>query len=249
MLLRHNLKMTSYVNLPPLSEEHIMSLLAWHDSTKKTLINPGAIALQKPWLGSRIRDFKENFKSPMEVVDGIPGNPWNSDFVNRFPDLVKIFNNLPFDRIEKILLLQNNKFCQSHNDQSSFLYDDIATEPCNYRLTLRRSTASEGFFVQPKPVESWGSANALLFRGLRRFFWDARPGHWWTLNNFCCQHGSDWKEGDDKVIISIQGTPNREKHLELLKNSEHLECLEHPDITKFETFENIDFQKEVPKSS
>jgi hypothetical protein len=249
ILSRYNLKMTSYINLPPLSEEHITSLLAWHDLTKETLINPGAIALKKPWIASKIRDLAANLELPTEIVNSIPGNPWSSDFVNRFPEIVKIFNSLPFNRIEKIILLQNNKFCQSHNDQSSLLYDDISIEPCNYRLTLRGSTASKGFFIQPKPVTSWGSTYALLNKGLPVVYWDAKPGHWWTLNNFCCQHGSDWEEGDNKVIISVQGTPNTEKHLELLNNSEHLECLEHPDIIKFADFENIDFQREVSKTN
>jgi hypothetical protein len=260
MLARHNLIMTSYVNLPPLSDEHITTLLAWHDSTKETLSNPGAVALKQPWIASKIRDFAENLESPTTVVSSIPGNPWNFDFISRFPEIAKIFNSLPFDKIERIYLLQNNKFCESHNDQSSFLYDEFSIEPCNYRMTLRGSKVSKGFFVQPKPFKSWGSADALKNQGLPVFYWNAKPGYWWTLNNFCCQHGSDWKRGDDKVIISIQGTPNTEKHLELLKNSEHLKCIEHPNLVKFDSlsagekqkkianFENFDFQKEIPET-
>lgn len=250
--------MTSYVNLPPFSEETVNKLLEWHDSNKKRLANPGAVALRQPWEASTIRDFYINMLNPVKVVDSIPGNPWSFDFTQKFPELISVFNSLPFLQIERILLLQNTKFCDSHNDQSKFLYNEASLEPCNYRMTLRGSKVSKGFFVQPKPFKHWGSEDALKNQGLPVYYWDAKPGYWWTLNNFCCQHGSDWKPGDDKVILSIQGTPDPEKHLELLKNSEHLKCIEHPNLVKFdaasvaeqkkqiENIKNISLEQETP---
>lgn len=259
MLERYNLIMAGYINLPPLSEENIAKLLAWHDSTKKTLDNSGAMALNQPWIASTIRDFDVNLKSSTLLDNSIPGNPWNYDFTTKFPELVSIFDSLPFTRIERILLLQNTKFCESHNDQSKFLYLDNSIEPCNYRLTLRDSKSSKGFFVQPKPFKTWGTQHAIKNQGLPVVHWNAKPGYWWVLNNFCCQHGSDWKEGDDKVILSIQGTPNHEKHVELLKNSEHLKCVEHPNLARFdeaspaekkkkiENLKNIALSQEIPE--
>jgi hypothetical protein len=259
MLERHNLIMAGYINLPPFSEENITKLLEWHDLGKDRLDNLGAEALGQPWIASKIRDFEVNLKSPILVKNSIPGNPWNLDFAIRFPDLVSIFNSLPFKKIERILLLQNTKFCPSHNDQSKFLYDDNYIEPCNYRLTLRNSKKSKGFFVQPKQFKDWGTQHALKNHGLPAVHWNPKPGYWWVLNNFCCQHGSDWKEGDDKVILSVQGTPDHEKHLELIKNSEHLKCVNHPNLTRFdnaspeekqkklENLKNIVLTQEVPE--
>jgi hypothetical protein len=250
--------MVGYINLPPLSEENITKLLDWHDSNKDRLDNLGAEALRQPWIASKIRDFDFNLKSPTLAKTVIPGNPWNSDFIMRFPELVTIFNNLPFQRIERILLLQNTKFCDSHNDQSKFLYSDNHIEPCNYRLTLRDSKKSRGFFVQPKPFNSWGTQHAIKNQNLPLVHWNAKPGYWWVLNNFCCQHGSDWQEGDDKVILSIQGTPDPEKHLALLKDSDHLKSLEHPNLSifdksspaekkkKIENLKNIVLTQEIP---
>lgn len=234
MLERYNLIMVGYIDLPPLSKDNIDKLLTWHDSTKETLDNPGALALNQPWIASKIRDFEVNLKSSILTDNSIPGNPWNSDFASKFPELVSIFDSLPFTRIERILLLQNTKFCQSHNDQSKFLYSDNYIEPCNYRLTLRSSKTSRGFFVQPKPFETWGTPHAIKNQNLPVTHWNAEPGYWWTLNNFCAQHGSDWKEGDEKVIVSVQGTPDPVKHLELLKKSAHLKCVEHPNLAIFD---------------
>lgn len=245
MLDRHNLIMVGYINLPPLSEKNITELLDWHDSSKNRLDNPGAEALGQPWIASKIRDFDVNLKSSTLVGTNIPGNPWNTEFVIRFPELVTIFNSLPFERIERILLLQNTKFCKSHNDQSKFLYNDNHIEPCNYRLTLRNSKKSLGFFVQPKPFNSWGTQHAIQNQNLPLVHWNAKPGYWWVLNNFCCQHGSDWEEGDDKVILSIQGTPNSKKHLQLLKESSHLKCAEHPDLAKFDNSSPEEKKKKI----
>lgn len=240
MIERHNLMMTSYIDLPPLAQNSIDALLSWHDSVKTMLDNSGAMALNNPWISSAIRDFKTNLETSTEVENSIPGNPWNSDFVSKFPDLVKTFNALPFTHIERILLLQNTKFCPSHNDQSKFLYSDNSIEPCNYRMTLRDSKSSKGFFVQPKPFSTWGTQHAFKKQGWPAMFWNAKPGWWWVLNNFCCQHGSDWKEGDDKVILSVQGTPDPVRHLELLKNSTHLRSLDHPNLAKFDNSSDQD---------
>lgn len=237
--------MVGYINLPPLREDDINKLLDWHDSTKDRLDNLGAEALGQPWVASRIRDFDVNLESPTLVRNSIPGNPWNKDFTSKFPELVSIFNSLPFDRIERILLLQNTKFCPSHNDQSKFLYPDNSIEPCNYRMTLRDSKTSRGFFVQPKPFKTWGTRDAIWNQGYPLMHWNGKPGYWWVLNNFCCQHGSDWKEGDDKVILSIQGTPNSERHLELLRNSDHFKCIEHPNLKKFDESSPAEKQKKI----
>ena len=259
MLERRNLIMTGYVNLPPISHENITKLLNWHDSNKDQLNNLGAEALGQPWIASKIRDFDVNLKSAGYAKKSIPGNPWNTDFLLRFPELVDILNSLPFKKIERILLLQNTKFCPAHNDQSKFLYSDNYIEPCNYRVTLRSSTKSKGFFVQPKSFKDWGTQHALKGHGLPAMYWNARPGYWWVLNNFCCQHGSDWREGDDKVILSIQGTPDDEKHLKLIEDSYHLKCIEHPDLKRFdqssseekqrklENLKNIVLSQEVPE--
>lgn len=258
MLERHNLIMTGYVNLPPLNEEDITKLLNWHDANKQTLDNLGAMALNQPWVASTIRDFRVNLKYAKAPTGNIPGNPWNYDFIIRFPKLVSVFDSLPFTKIERIILLQNTKFCAAHTDQSKFLYLDNSIEPCNYRLTLRQSTKSKGFFVQPKPFKTWGTQHAITDQELPVMHWNAKPGYWWVLNNFCCQHGSDWREGDEKVIISVQGTPDPEKHLALLKNSEHLKSLEHPNLSifdksspaekkkKIENLKNIVLTQEIP---
>lgn len=213
-MLKENLIMAGEVDLPTMSDKVISKLLKWHDSNKKLLENRGAAALYHPWVHTKIRDTDE--MDSVELPNTTPGAPWNKEFVELFPELIEFFNILPLKSIGRIILLETVKPCTPHIDLSSMYYTDITLEPCNYRMTLRASN-SNGFYVQAIPAEEFGQGprrdKTSVFQ---KEHFKPRLGHWWVLNNWCCQHGSDWEEGDSKVLISIQGEP-KDQHRELLK--------------------------------
>jgi hypothetical protein len=222
-MLRHNLKMVTEVAVPGIPQNLVTALLRWHDDNKSVLANTGAVALNRPWVSTTIRDVD----ATSTVCGSIPGSPWNPVFVKQFPQVVSILNRLPLQHIERIYLLETQAVCPAHTDMSRLLYDDNTLEPCNYRMTLRESTSSSGFYVQPKEIANWGGPTKSVTSPIINY-WACSIGKWWTLNNFICQHGSDYSPGDHKVIISVQGTPNPVTHPTTLIASEGLPCIWHP---------------------
>jgi hypothetical protein len=209
--------MAATVDLPPMPAETVQKLLEWHDQNKVILDNVGARGLETPWYHTKIRDT-ENLPNSKTIQGTLPGAPWNSDFVSQFPELVLFFNNLPLMRVGKILLLETYKECFSHIDLSSHNYSDVTYEPCNYRMTLR-DTPGNSFYVQPIPENEFGSGPRKNRPSpYDRVYYHADIGKWWVLNNWCCQHGSEYTEGDRKVLISVQGTPYV-KHRSLIKSN------------------------------
>jgi len=208
--------MTATTSLPSMSQSLIDQLLKWHDANKTVLVNKGANALYSPWVSTKIRDgdLKENII--YNIPNTIPGTQWNKCFVEEFPQLVEYFNCLPLKRVDKIILLETTKSCVPHVDLSSLYYNDISLEPANYRMSLRHGK-SNGFYVQPVPEDQFGYPRKEQFSPYPKQNYNPEVGKWWVLNNWCCQHGSDWIEGDQKVLISVQGTPSL-KHIEVINN-------------------------------
>jgi hypothetical protein len=236
MNLEHNLNMVMEVALPPIDKKLLEEILKWHDQQKTLLNNPGSRALRFPWLATTIRDYEQNLKNSIELDYGISGNPWNRDFVENFQDFVEVINSIPLTEIKRIYLLETIKPCPTHVDMSKQLYNDLSLEPCNYRISMRENTSNSGFYIQPKPRKEWGNSRAILSgdteynngNGIDPITWTPKVGHWWVLNNYCCQHGSTWQEGDNKVILSVQGTPDTKKHKELLERSKDCNKIDHP---------------------
>ena len=240
--LQYNLKMVMAVDLPELPQHLISGILEWHDSKKKLLNNSGAAGIKYPWISSHIRD-NVDIANPVNLKETIPGSPWNKEFVELFPDAIPFFNNLPLINIERIVLLESTKPVPVHVDRSKLHFRSNILEPTSYRMYLRNAEKSNGFYVQSKPMREWGSPNAIgmdsvghehMTQPLPKNFWKISPGKWWLLDNFCTQHGADWKEGDDKVIISVQGRIDPAKHKELMNKSSNLECIKHSALEKAE---------------
>lgn len=211
-----NLILAATTTLPKLSLDRVSDLLQWHDKEKTLLENKGSVMLYNPWLHSKIRDI-DQLDNNIEIKNSIPGAKWNKKFVDEFPELVDYFNCLPIKNIVRILILETFKECVPHIDLSGINLNFI--EPSSYRMMLRNNT-QKGFYVQPIPKEEFGT-------GIRKeksspydkIYYRPLIGEWWLLNNWCCQHGSDWEKNDSKVLISVQGTPSIE-HMKLrhLKN-------------------------------
>jgi hypothetical protein len=216
--------MTATTSLPPMPQPLIDRLLQWHDKNKSVLTNRGATALYSPWLSTKIRDGDLTENAVYHIPNTLPGRQWNRSFVNELQELVEYFNCLPLKKVDKIILLETTKPCVPHIDLSSLYYNDISLEPANYRMSLRHSK-SDGFYVQPIPENEFGSPRKERHSPYPKQHYNSEIGKWWVLNNWCCQHGSDWTEGDNKVLISVQGTPS-EKHREVINNVENV--LYHP---------------------
>jgi hypothetical protein len=174
------------------------------------MTNKGATALHSPWLATRIRDQDITENAIYYIPNTLPGRQWNRSFVNECKELIEYFNCLPLKRVDKILLLETIKPCVPHIDLSSIYYNDMSLEPANYRMFLRHSN-SDGFYVQPVPENEVGGPRKERYSPYAKQHYAPAIGKWWVLNNWCCQHGSDWTEGDNKVLIAVQGTPS-EKH-------------------------------------
>jgi hypothetical protein len=199
--------MAGETDLQGITQARLINLLSWHDSNKTLLKNKGSIGLDNPWVHTKIRDsdLTGNYKT---LKDSIPGSPWNVDFINNFPDLIKIFDSLPLKVIHKIVILETIKECVSHIDGSSGLYKDKSFEPCNYRMLLRKSQSSQGFYLQGISPEKFGcNPEKEIDSHYPKEYYQPAIGKWWVLNNWCCQHGSDWQSGDQKVLISVLGVP------------------------------------------
>lgn len=226
--MANNLKMVSYVDLPPLEEGEIDKLLNWHDGRKTVMSNKGGQNLEFPWLWTQIRDI--DLEGGVQHPGTLPGSGWNEDFLLNFPDLASYFNCLPMTDVTRIVLLETKKSVLPHVDLSSEYYDGHIFEPANFRMTLRNADGP-GFFVQALPRDMWAigpsTNNETQFS---KDHFKAELGRWWVLNNYCCQHGSDFQPGDRKVLISVQGKISP-RHLALLHRSEHLESINHPEMT------------------
>lgn len=223
------MKMVAYMSLPGLLSTQVEKLLLWHDAQKATLTNKGGVNLNYPWVHTKIRDEDLQPTEKVEVPNTLPGSAWNQEFVKKFPDIVEHLNCLPLRFVSKIILLETTKVCLTHIDLSKSWCDDVTMEPWSYRMTLRNAVGP-GFFVQPIPKAEWGSGpRTSKYSPYPKQHFKAEVGHWWVLNQWCCQHGADWQEGDQKVLISVQGTPS-EEHRQVLNRSTLLPALIHPDV-------------------
>jgi hypothetical protein len=207
MKIDHQFIMAGETNLQGINQTRLTDLLSWHDLKKTLLKNKGSIGLGNPWIHTKIRDsdLTENYKT---LKNSIPGSPWSTDFIDKFPDLIKVFDELPLKVIHKIVILETIKECVSHIDGSSELYKDKLFEPCNYRMLLRKSQNSQGFYLQAISPEKFGcNPRKEIDSVYPKEHYRPAIGKWWVLNNWCCQHGSDWQPGDQKVLISVLGVP------------------------------------------
>lgn len=228
MISQSNMKMVAYMDLPALPLTRVNALLEWHDARKETLTNRGGVNLGFPWTHTKLRDSDLLPAESVAVRYTTAGSAWNSEFVSQFPDIVEYFNCLPLSYVGKIILLETTKACLTHIDLSTSWCKDVTMEPWSYRMTLRNSEGP-GFFVQAIPKAEWGSGpRTSKHSPYPKQHFKAEVGRWWALNQWCCQHGSDWQEGDRKVLISVQGTPY-EEHRNVLNRSELLPALIHPE--------------------
>jgi hypothetical protein len=216
-MIDNRLIISGVTNLPGLSTSDIEKLLEWHDNNKKTLINQGSLGLKKPWVHTKIRDT-ELLKKSVFIDNKIPGSAWNKDFIENFSNLVEIFDQLPFTFIEKIIILETIKDCEPHIDASSKHYQDNSLEPCNYRMLLRKLKPTKGFYLQGLEKKDFGiTPQKNVKTSFPKQYFSPTIGKWWVLNNWCCQHGSDWIDGDSKTLISVLGTPST-SHLNVLNS-------------------------------
>jgi hypothetical protein len=216
--MKDNLILAATTGLPVLSTANVDRLLVWHDNNKTLLENKGSVILYNPWLHTKIRDI-DPMSNPVEISNTTPGAPWNGDFVKEFPELVEYFNCLPIKNITRIVLLETFKDCVPHIDMSGIGINFL--EPSSYRMTLR-DQQEKGFYVQPIPKEEFGSGiRKEEFSPYNKIYYHPEIGKWWILNNWSCQHGSDWTDSAHKVLISVQGVPSME-HFNVKKLLENI---------------------------
>jgi hypothetical protein len=248
-MLKYRLKMIMEVDLPQMPRHLVNGILEWHKENKKILNNIGANNLKYPWISTHIRD-NTSIDNPIQLKNTIPGSPWNSEFVDLFPDAIEFFECLPLLNIERIVLLESIKPVMSHVDKSKSHCPNNILEPASYRMYLNDATESDGFYVQPKPIAEWGNHRAIssasqgyeyLTEPLPFRFWKTDIGKWWALDNFCSQHGSFYKEGDNKVIISVQGKIDASRHSKLLDNSVGMKHIKHDELIKCENATQEEF--------
>ena len=93
---------------------------------------------------------------------------------------------------------------------------------------MLRNNSRNGFYVQPIPKEEFGSGiRKEMYSPYDKIYYKPEIGKWWVLNNWCCQHGSEWNEGESKVLISVQGAPSPE-HMKVRNFNRLTNIITHP---------------------
>ena len=183
--------------------DSVEDLVAYHDEHKFIIDGPVMKKLGNPWYTYQpVQDFV-----------------WDKNFVERFPNFYKDVMSLPFDSIRRISFLESYKIVAPHQDMSR---DSVELEPCAYRTFLAND---ETFYLTPCPDDlidgkSKRIEDASVLDEFPKFFPNCELGRWWIMNNQNSIHGTIPQQlGSKKIIVSIWGKVNPERHMQFLEEA------------------------------
>ncbi len=169
--------------------------IKWHESKRKR--NQDNIAYSTkdfiaPWLVSFA--FHKDYG-------------WCNRFLKVIPNFQDIlYNHLPYNDVVYVNFLEQKIPCQLHQDVGS--RPDKEDEPGSYKA----------FMVYDKPLMYFQEK-----RDVEDKIYINHPNHltkWFAINNYDALHAADLpKSPDRKIIMTILGKLNKEKHQEILKRS------------------------------
>lgn len=177
----------------------VWKLLEWHDKYKRPLQGAGADQLDNPWTASQPRQ----------------NGRWLMNFAMQFPEFVEDVKALPFSSILRISFLESTQPVAPHQDLSR---DNPDLEPCSYRCFL---VSDNTFWLAECPEDMQdGKPKRVDFQPGYKWYPKPDYGQWWLMNNQNSIHGCDEQRiGSKKVIVSIWGTVDPDKHRALLRET------------------------------
>ena len=182
------------IDLPEMEVDR-QEFITWHEANRKRNANN---------IGHSTKDFI----APWLVSFAYKKESgWNDSLLKVIPNLKNIVENyLPFTDITYINFLEQKIPCQLHQDVGS--RPDKEDEPGSYKA----------FMVYDKPLMYFQEK-----RDVEDKIYINHPNHltkWFAINNYDALHAADLpKSPDRKIIMTILGKLNKEKHQEILKRS------------------------------
>ena len=152
----------------------------------------------------------ENFISPWLISFAFhKDRGWNKDILNVIPNLKNLVENeLPFTEIVYINFLEQKIPCMLHRDKTSQPEIDFKDQPNSYKA----------YIVYDKPLMYFQKEKDVP----EKIYID-HPNHltkWFAINNYDALHASDLPTAPDrKIIMTISGTLDYEKHRIILERS------------------------------
>lgn len=168
--------------------------ISWHEANRKRDRGGHADNFISPWLISFAYHIDRG---------------WNQELLKIIPNLKNIVENeLPFSTIRYINFLEQKLPCALHRDKTSQPEIDSQDQPNSYKAYMVYDEPLM-YFQKEKDVP-----NKLYIN---------HPNHltkWFAVNNYDALHASDLPTGTvRKIIMTISGTLDKEKHRAILNRS------------------------------
>ena len=183
--------------------------LQWHEDNRRR--DQGGHSVKgfiPPWLVSFAYNQDQETRPVREgCVTGPEG--WNKDILNVIPNLQQVTeDDLPFSRITYINFLEQKIPCQLHKDRTSQPYICKGNQPDSYKA----------FIIYDQPLMYFQKKVSSTDR-----MYINHPNHltkWFAINNHDALHASDLpEESNRKIIMTISGTLDYDKHQIILERS------------------------------
>lgn len=201
--------LTDYVFVPidvPKIDFDRTELCAWFDSKKAEVdkerydfIKP----IDFPW---NVVQIRPDWLKPK--ADEIPGSGWEPEFIERFPNFKEVIENLPFDKIIRVYILEQFKEVLPHKDVSK--EKDPLLGPSTFRCPIVFDEPGSTFYFikdSDPAAEIYPS------------FPDNHP-YWFCMNNYTAKHGSHPPSlGKRKLMLCIWGEVNVTKFVNFISDN------------------------------
>lgn len=140
-------------------------------------------------------------------LNEIPGSGWRPDFKKRFPNVVKVVEMMPYNRIDYVYILEQIIEVKPHLDVAS--KNPLENqEPATYRITLLMEDDKTFYICNDT------ECNEITYPTF------PKETNSWVFSNKNFMHGSKLSSTSArKVLLAVGGELNLEKHIELLNQS------------------------------
>lgn len=138
----------------------------------------------------------------------IPGSGWRPDFKELFPEVVEAVEQLPYEKITYVYILEQCIEVPPHFDYTGRCSDSLL-EPASYRISLLMEDQETFYICDDKECTS------------HRYPVFPKSTNTWAFSNKETMHGSLMPaKGKRKILLSIgHGTLDKAKHFELINQS------------------------------
>lgn len=142
-----------------------------------------------------------------DFTNEIPGSYWRPDFKKKFPDIIKVVEMMPYQKINYVYLLEQIIEVNPHFDVASKnpLEDQ---EPATYRISLLMEDQETFYICRDQQCKTMS------------FPMFPKDTNSWVFSNKNFMHGSKLSTKNlRKILLAIGGILDENKHNELLLKS------------------------------